>query len=237
MLTDGMGKTYVWDCENRLIQVDLPNNEIVKYCYDGASRRVKREHITPTLDDTTTYLYDGWNVLHESNQKSQISNEQITTTTNEAKSYVWGLDLSDSLQGAGGVGGLLLTKDALAASINLCHHLYDANGNTSELFDSNGATVAHYEYDAFGNGIVVFGDYASSNAYRFSTKPFDAQTAFDYYGVRFYQSSNGRWMNRDPLEDRGGMNLYVLVANDPVSKIDYLVGLEKPIGSLTINKL
>ncbi|MDR1498576.1 MAG: hypothetical protein LBS59_09315, partial [Puniceicoccales bacterium] len=69
-LTDGTGKIYTWDCENRLIQVTLQNatatTEIVRYYYDGISRCVKREHIIPTkTTTTTTYLYDGWNVIHE----------------------------------------------------------------------------------------------------------------------------------------------------------------------------
>ena len=63
MLSDGTGKIYGWDCENRLIQVTLPNGEFVKNYYDAQSRRVKHEHITTVATGTTTYLHDGWNVL------------------------------------------------------------------------------------------------------------------------------------------------------------------------------
>lgn len=40
----------------------------------------------------------------------------------------------------------------------------------------------------------------------------------------FYNPSTGRWLNRDPIEERGGLNPYALVANTPVQNFD-LVGL------------
>jgi RHS repeat-associated protein len=226
MLTDGSGKTYQWDCENRLIQVSLPNSEIVKYDYDGNSRRIKREHITSTLNDTTTYLYDGWNVIYEANQKSQISNNEIASTINSSKSYIWGLDLSNSLQGAGGVGGLLATKTTNANLTQSHFHIYDASGNTSELVDTSGIISAHYEYDAFGKETIVSGSWANNNAYRFSTKSLGSVTGLNYYGYRFYQVSEGRWINRDSIGETGGLNLYKMVDNDVLNNHDFL-GNEK----------
>jgi uncharacterized protein RhaS with RHS repeats len=36
----------------------------------------------------------------------------------------------------------------------------------------------------------------------------------------FYDSNLGRWVNRDPIEEDGGLNLYGFVGNSPVSEID-----------------
>ncbi len=47
------------------------------------------------------------------------------------------------------------------------------------------------------------------------------------YGFRFYSPGQGRFLNRDPLEERGGLNLYAFVGNDPVNRWDYL-GLKDP---------
>jgi hypothetical protein len=44
---------------------------------------------------------------------------------------------------------------------------------------------------------------------------FIAQTA-----SAFYDSNLGRWTNRDPIEEEGGINLYTFVENHPVSGID-----------------
>ena len=48
--------------------------------------------------------WGGWNLLAEITQTSQ------STVTNH---YIWGLDLSQSLQGAGGIGGLLVMVSPL----------------------------------------------------------------------------------------------------------------------------
>jgi len=42
------------------------------------------------------------------------------------------------------------------------------------------------------------------------------------YGYRYYDSETGRWLNRDPIEEQGGVNLYGFVGNEPVGKWDYL---------------
>lgn len=41
----------------------------------------------------------------------------------------------------------------------------------------------------------------------------------------FYNSSNGRWLNRDPVEEQGGENVYGFAGNSPLQFID-LLGLE-----------
>jgi RHS repeat-associated protein len=37
-----------------------------------------------------------------------------------------------------------------------------------------------------------------------------------------YSPSLGRWLSRDPIEERGGLNLYGFVNNDPVNRFDHL---------------
>jgi RHS repeat-associated protein len=47
-------------------------------------------------------------------------------------------------------------------------------------------------------------------------------TGVIYYGYRFYDPETGRWPSRDPIEERGGMNLYGFVGNNGISLHDYL---------------
>ncbi|MCP4347822.1 MAG: RHS repeat-associated core domain-containing protein, partial [Desulfobacterales bacterium] len=106
------------------------------------------------------------------------------------------------------------------------YYLYDANGNVGQLVNAaDGSIAAHYEYDPFGNIIKSEGEYKDSNLYRFSTKYFDAETGFLYYGFRFYSAELGRWINRDPMGEIGGLNLYLYVLNSPVNFIDFLNNL------------
>jgi RHS repeat-associated protein len=103
------------------------------------------------------------------------------------------------------------------------HFQYDGNGNVTEITDHTGASAATYRYDAFGNTLVATGSYAATNRYRFSTKPLDDEIAnalLYYYAYRYYDPMTGRWPSRDPIGERGGMNLYAFVKNMTITYID-----------------
>ena len=101
-------------------------------------------------------------------------------------------------------------------------HTYDGNENVSEYLNESGEVSAHYEYDPFGKTTVATGPKANDFAHRFSTKPLDATTGLYYYGYRFYDPLTGRWPSRDPIEERGGVNLYGFVGNDGIGWVDIL---------------
>ncbi len=42
------------------------------------------------------------------------------------------------------------------------------------------------------------------------------------YGFRYYSPRFARWINRDPIGERGGINLYGMVGNDAVNWVDDL---------------
>ena len=154
-------------------------------------------------------LYDGWNLIAES-----AGNDA------PARSYTWGLDASGSMQGAGGVGGLLMVN---AGSGGVHFPAYDLNGNVIGLVNAaNGNISAKYEYGPFGEVFCSVGDMAKVNPFQFSTKYTDSETDLVYYGYRYYSPSLGRWLSRDPIEEQGGLNLYGFVNNDPVNMWDRL---------------
>jgi hypothetical protein len=41
-----------------------------------------------------------------------------------------------------------------------------------------------------------------------------------YYGYRFYDPGLQRWVNRDPIEEAGGIDLYIYVDNSPIDQLD-----------------
>ena len=45
------------------------------------------------------------------------------------------------------------------------------------------------------------------------------------YGFRYYNPSTGRWISRDLIQERGGLNVYGMIGNDAINKTDRL-GLE-----------
>jgi RHS repeat-associated protein len=196
--------TLAWDAENRMISSTV-GSVTTTYAYDAQSRRIAKT----TGTNNTLYVYDAWNCIAE------------YSGTILSKSHLWGTDLSGSMQGVGGVGGLLLSTDH-SALITHAFPTYDGSGNVSEYLTSAGIIAAHYEYDPFGRTILASGSKANDFAYRFSTKPVDSQTGLYYYGYRYYDPVTGRWPSRDPIEESGGVNLYGFIMNNPIIYHDYL---------------
>jgi RHS repeat-associated protein len=200
--------SLTWDAENRLISATV-DTTTVTYTYDAQSRRIA----TKVGSNTTLFVYDGWNPIAE--WSADLQSASLT------KTFTWGMDLSGSSQGAGGVGGLLAVAIHDQQS-SIYYPTYDGNGNVSEYLDATGAIVAHYEYDPFGRIVVESGSQAADFAHRFSTKPVDSVTGLLYYGYRWYDPVTGRWPSRDPIEEEGGINLYGFAWNNGINAIDYL---------------
>ena len=181
--------------------------------YDHLDRRVQK--ITP--EATHTYFYDGWMLI-----KEIVAN---TNGTIDVIEYHWGKDLSGTIGGAGGVGGLLYLSISNSSTPNsstrqLYIPFYDAYGNVMGYWDAQGNVVAEYTYDAFGKLIASSGPMADVFSFRYSTKYFDPETGFYYYGYRYYSPELKRWITRDPIGEEGGVNLYAMCENNSVAQFD-----------------
>lgn len=220
-LTNDALWAYVWDGENRLIQMSnvttLASSARKKldFTYDSQGRRFRK--VVSTWNgsawvavQTNLFHYNGWNCLGD------------YVSASNYREYMWGNDLSGSLQGAGGVGGLIAVRQT-----NQVHFVaYDGNGNVAGLVNAADGTVsANYEYGPFGEGIRGTGTMAKANPLRWSTEYQDDESDLLYYGYRYYTTSTGRWLTRDVVEEgKGGPNLYSFVANRPLDSTD-VVGL------------
>lgn len=178
-------------------------------------------HYAYQISSRTGRRHNGWNRIAEYQQ--EVSGQSLR------KTYLWGMDLSGSMQGAGGVGGLLAVTEHSGTVENPVrtpfYPTFDGNGNVSEYLDDGGAAVAHYEYDPFGNDITPAEVALSKNSdfsYRFSTKPLDIGTGLYYYGYRWYDPLTGRWPSRDPIGERYGLNLYEMCYNNMHAYVDRL---------------
>ncbi len=120
-----------------------------------------------------------------------------------------------------GVGWVLLLAAVHGSAVY--YPCFDANGNITQYVNSSsGTTVARYDYDAFGREFHSSGTMADEFVFRFSTKYTDNETGLVYYGYRFYNPELGRWINRDPIGKRGGVNLYGFVGNGAINRGDVL---------------
>ena len=221
--------TYTWDAENRLIRMETQPavaaafpalKQRLEFAYDAQGRRIQK--LVKTWDTALNsgiggwatagdlrFVYDGWNLLTE----TDALNSSVLV-----RSHAWGLDLSETMQGAGGVGGLLWSNTptfTVAASA-------DANGNIVAWV--NTATLAlagRADYAAFGETVQQTG-VAKDLPFGFSSKYTDAESGLLYYGYRYYNPGTGRWLSRDPIAEDGGFNLYGFVQNNPIDHIDVL---------------
>ncbi len=245
-LTAGNGLAMTWDAYNRLMSVSpiVPQDGELRafYQYDGTGRRISKivdrydaGTVSWAADEVRTFAYDAWNMIREG-----VVDTAAGTSETQVKRYTWGVDLSGSTQGAGGVGGLLMVEEdndpANAVSpITAYYYTNDANGNVTTVTNSAGVAVAQYEYDSYGNVVASVGGYADENPYRFSTKYADEESGWLYYGFRYYMPETGRWASRDPIGEDGGLNLYNFVGNDGVNRWD-LLGLSAKVSTRKVGK-
>ena len=161
----------------------------------------------------TRFIYDGNLVVQERNTNNQPMVE-----------YTRGNDLSGTFQGAGGIGGLLArSQDSLPPTpfyeASSYYHA-DGNGNITAMINASQTLVAKYLYDSFGNTLAQSGSLADVNAYRFSSKEWNGNSGLYYYLYRFYDPNLQRWVNRDPIGELGGVNLFDFVKNRSINSID-----------------
>jgi len=96
----------------------------------------------------------------------------------------------------------------------------DHLGSIRELTDANGNLRARYDYDPYGQLTKVSGDLEADFAY---TGHYRHQSSGLYLTLyRAYDPNLGRWLTRDPLGERGGINLYSYVLNNPINLYDPL---------------
>lgn len=216
---------YAWDSENRLIAMEstvaaanagAPKRRL-EFVYDAYSWRIAKKVYSWNASSNAWspsseihFIYDGCNLEAELESNNRL-----------IRRYVWGLDFSGTLNGGGGIGGLLIETmngDTVASNyLPVC----DGGGDIVSLVKvSDGHSRAQYEYGAYGEMLRDSGQLSKINPIRWSTKYTDQETNAVYYGVRFYSAGLGQWLSRDPIGEIGGVNTYGFVSNRPLTRID-----------------
>ena len=207
-LTSDANFAYQYDVQNRLTNVVRKADGVSTLAnrYDGTGRRV--EAVRETGTERYVYFPGSFLVL-----------AVLDGSNNVKEVFTHGPDLSGSLGGAGGIGGILAQTTGAAGPGT--HYLHpDAMGNVVMTTDASGQTSSTVHYGPFGRILARSGEFQSR--YLFSSKEWEAAAGLNYYGYRFYSPSLGRWISRDPIEEAGGANIYVFVANNSLSLFDPL---------------
>ncbi|RYF50944.1 MAG: hypothetical protein EOO38_04440 [Cytophagaceae bacterium] len=198
--------TYTYDDLDRLTSIATVGSDKWEFIYDGSSRlRISKYYLWQTggtpqwveqVAQQKRRVYSGNDIVQERNSSNVVT---------------------ASLVRDGGVGGLL-ARVTSSATADQVFYSYDMAGNVTSLSDKTGTAVAYYTYDSWGNTLAMTGTKASANPYRYTTK--ESFGGYYHFGYRFYNPGIGRWLNRDPLGEDGGPNLYTFSNNSPNNFID-----------------
>jgi RHS repeat-associated protein len=96
----------------------------------------------------------------------------------------------------------------------------DHLGNTREVIGSSGQLLSRFDYTPHGKVTLAFG--ADTTPIKFAGKYQVPGTDLLIFPYRSYDSSIGRWLSRDPLEEQSGEHIYEYSSNNPSSRLDPL---------------
>ena len=197
-----------WDAWNRLVEVKDGATVVATYQYDGMTRRLTKTNVT----EARHYFYnEDWRAVEE-----RVAGASPVVD----RQYTWGMrDRWDLLRRKRSTGGVTLSE---------AHYCVKDYLDPVAIAESDGLINERFAYDAFGKLRFLAPDYGSrlgSNfgwEFLFHGEFKDAETRLYNYGYRYYDTSLGRWLLRDPIDEKGGMNLLAFIGNQAISKIDFL---------------
>jgi len=202
--------TYEYDGLNRLLAVkDGADNLISRYTYDPFDARLSKEVFSGSNAGTTFYLHSHQGVVAEA-----TSAGVVTTTYGWHPEEDYGTNaLFARVPAPSGVGHRYV------------YYHNDQLGTPYRITDSSGTLVWSASYDTFGVATVASlpapnAALAVTNNLRFGGQYFDAETGLHYNDRRYYETSTGRYITRDPLGFEGGPNQYLYANHNPVNFYD-----------------
>jgi len=225
---------YIYDDENRLIAAKqtLSNKKVnsIEYTYDPFGQRIqKKSYLTVESsrgrsnkqdEKTEQYRYDGEDIVAIYDGSGEL---QMT--------FVHGPGIDEPLS-VTYYKKQNSKKDKVKKETN--YYTADALGSIVRLTDKKGNIVESYEYDSFGNFRDSEDD--MSQPYAYTGREYDEETGLYYYRARYYDSSVGRFISKDPIvgfiEYPSSQNRYSYVTNNPARYVDPF-GLSKSDVSLT----
>lgn len=191
----------------------------VDYTYDAIGQLQtavgRKANDAERLHEKFGYFYDAaWNLNRRTNhalvQTFDVNNlNQLTTLGRSGTLTVAGTTTSEATE---------VTVNELEAERYADRTFARAGFSLSDGLN----TFTAIAEDAYGrrDTNVVSGPLAGTNLYRFSSKEWHAASGLVYYLYRSYDGSLQRWINRDPVQEKGGFNLYRYVRNAPTAWVD-----------------
>ncbi|MBU3134630.1 hypothetical protein KPL40_19705, partial [Clostridium gasigenes] len=187
-----------FDGFNRMKKVDITKNNSIstsEFSYNGDDLRVKKAYKDSSVNNTTNYLFDGQDLMLESNDKGEVQNRYI-----KGNKYVSKIDSTNKIS----------------------YYMYNGHGDVVQTIDEVGNVENKYKYDSFGN--LTVSEEKSYNPIRYSGEYYDNNIGLHYLKARYYNSKIGRFISEDSYEGEDSnplsLNRYTYCNNEPLLNID-----------------
>jgi RHS repeat-associated protein len=165
----------------------------------------------PGSGNYSQFAYDGPG-------RNVLIQEYSGATLSSTKQFVWFGAYKQEERDVGGSITKQFFGRGVVASGSSEFYTRDQQASIRELTDASGVIQAQYSYDPYGRIAKLQGasdaDFGYAMLYRHSPSGLELANA------RAYNPALGRFINRDPIAEDGGNNLYRYTANSPVNIVD-----------------
>ncbi len=234
-LSYGSYTQYQWDHRNRLVDVtEYDSTDVeqsrVTYAYDAFNQLVRRDESTQAGQRQTSYVHDDGQIVLQFDK----TGAGAIQSSDLSHRYVWA-DVVDQLLADEQVHDLADANEnetlwAMTDHLGSVRQTVDSAGQMrmSRYFEAFGNACQEWLYDAEGNPVYTGDPGATSIAFAFTGRLFDATTGLQNNLHRWYDPTVGRWLSEDPIGFAAGdSNLYRYVQNqvtilqDPSGEFPY----------------
>jgi RHS repeat-associated protein len=189
MISDGTN-TYLWDAQDRLIQINYSATSSTNISYDAEGHYCQIvETSSGVVQSTNNLVWCG----------DKLCEARLASGALWAQYFSLG-----EVSFSGGTNKYFYNKDHL--------------GSVREMTNNSGSILEQFSYDPWGISSLLQGYLTPT--FGFTGLYAHKRSGLNLAVYRAYSSTLGRWINRDPIEQEGGINLYAYVENDPADAVD-----------------
>jgi RHS repeat-associated protein len=207
--TKGDQRSFSYDSLNQLLSASDTNAPNLSYQWDAEQR------LTGIIQGTnqSQFYYDGIG------RRLRIV-ETSGGVTQADRRFLWcGPDVCEEWNSNNVVVNRYFAQGEQQLGTNL-FYTRDHLGSIRELTDSTAANRAEYDYAPYGSPVKLDGNLEVN--FGFTGHFRHLPTGLDLTLYRAYDAGNARWLSRDPMKEKCGMNLYGYVQNNPINLVDPL---------------
>jgi RHS repeat-associated protein len=206
---------------------NMTSDGVKTFAWDAENRLIKITY--PGSGNFSQILYDANGI------KGQIT-ETVASTLTSTKQFV---NFESTIWEERDASSTVVRKFfGGGQAISGFNYFYftDHLGSVRDMTDGTGVVQAHYEYGPYGQRTKTAG--ALDSDFQYGGYYMHVASGLNLTVRRAYNSMQGRWINRDPIAERGGTNYFGYCLNNPVSftdpsglQIQTLIRLTRPVGN------